>query len=126
MQILKLLLCTYISVSVLTKMEAQVKAPVSSMLLETEDLSVNLVSSDDHYMFVSAHFERVEQNLVIRTHETIHSILMYDENDNLEFLLPVNATSVNLGRSLFSDTTYRLAFNFSDKEDLVSATLAMK
>jgi len=96
------------------------------VLLETADLNVTLATETEYNMFVDAYFENVEQNLVIEANEMIHSILVYNNNDVMEFMLPVTAKSVTLGRSMFESGEYKLAFNFEETEELVSAFMAMR
>jgi len=96
------------------------------ILLKTADLEVTLDSPELSELFVSAHFEPVEQSLIMETSENIHSILIFNEAGGMEFMLPVMATQVTLGRSMFDTGKYRLGFNFENYKELTFANVAMR
>lgn len=95
-------------------------------LLKTANLEVTLDSPEISELFISAEFEPVEQNLIMETKEKIHSILVYNDAGEMEFMLPVMAKRVTLGRSVFDTGKYRLGFNFENYEELTYANVAMK
>lgn len=114
--------CIYLAVS-LPQLTTEVGDVV--ILLKTADLEVSLDSPELAAFFISAEFEPVEQNLIIETKENIHSILIYNGEGGMEFMLPVMAAKVTLGRSMFDSGKYRLGFNFENFEELTYANVAM-
>ena len=77
-------------------------------------------------MFLSAKFESDGENLVINTFEVIRTILFYNEKNDLEMVVPVNADNVIIGRNMFEQELYRIEFQFEDNAEMVTATLATK
>ena len=114
--------CIYLAIS-LPQLTKEVGDVV--ILLKTADLEVSLDSPELSEFFLSAEFEPVEQNLIIETKENIHSILIYNGAGEMEFMLPVMAAKVTLGRSMFDSGKYRLGFNFENFEELTYANVAM-
>lgn len=96
------------------------------IILKTEDLEVTVDSPELTALFVSAEFEPIEQSLIMETTENIHSILIFNESGDMEFMLPVMSTRVTLGRSMFDTGQYRLGFNFENYEELTYANVAMR
>ncbi len=114
--------CIYLAIS-LPQLTKEVGDVV--ILLKTADIEVSLDSPELSEFFHSAEFEPVEQNLIIQTKENIHSILIYNGAGEMEFMLPVMAAKVTLGRSMFVSGKYRLGFNFENFKELTYANVAM-
>ena len=101
-------------------------AVTPDILVESKDLKISLVSNEHEHKFLSAKFESDGENLVINTFDVIRTILFYNEKNDLEMVVPVNADNVIIGRNMFEQELYRIEFQFEDNAEMVTATLATK
>lgn len=95
-------------------------------LIKTDAFEVTLGSELLRDKFISAEYNEAETKLSFVTSENIHSILIYNEREEVEFMLPVMADRVSLGKSMFAAGLYRLGFNFENAEELTFAEMIMK
>jgi len=65
----------------------------SLILLKTAQVEVSLESQEVLDLFIAAVYEEESESLLLETHENIHSILIYNSDEELEFMLPVMSTS---------------------------------
>jgi len=128
MKVFKAFMCVCVVAVFITSVNAQTMSTESGdVLVESKDLKVSLVSNKHEHMFLSAKFESNGENLVINTFDTIRSILFYNNENELEIVVPVGADNVIIGRDMFDDEEdYRIEFQFVNTSEMVSATFAMK
>ncbi len=98
----------------------------SYALLKTAELELYLDSKEDFELFISAEYIKEDENLHLHTQGEINSILIYNVQGVLEFMLPVGSHKVILGKSMFLNTTYRLGFDFENQEELNYASIIIK
>jgi len=125
--LLQTFMCACFVIVFLKGVNAQDASAVTpDILVESKDLKISLVSNEHEHMFLSAKFESDGENLVINTFDVIRTILFYNEKDDLEMVVPVNADNVIIGRNMFEQEMYRIEFQFEDNAEMVTATLATK
>ncbi len=98
----------------------------SLVLLSTSEVEIQLETEYDVQLFTDAKYDGKLGNLELATSEQMHSVLIYNENGELEFMIPVNSQRVLIGRSMFEAGYYRLGFNFQEQEELIYADVLLK
>ena len=95
-------------------------------LLKSEFFEVTLGSEDIMKKFISADYDEKTKKLTFVTRDNIHSILVYNGEEQDEFVLPVMADHVTIGKSMFDPGKYKLGFNFQDQLEVIYAEMNMK
>jgi len=94
-------------------------------ILENTSVRLSLENQEDSGLIHGIDFNETDSNILIEMKEEVSSLLIFDSNGSLEFVLPIDAKNVIIGMSLFEKGDYRISFNFKNKElGLTSMSLA--
>lgn len=96
------------------------------ILLSTSEVEIQLETEYDVALFADVKYDSKLGNLELVTTEEMHSVLIYNEDGELEFMIPVNSQRVLIGRSIFESKFYRLGFNFQEQEEIIYADVQIK
>jgi len=97
-------------------------ADTPRFLVSNEFLDV--IVEDDFYK--EAHYDYKTSLLTFVTTDQISVIKILDENDDVEFQLPVKSTRLKLNKNLFVYGYYRLEFVLANGNDVKYADLFLK
>ena len=61
-------------------------------------------------IFTSTSFDADTENLTFNTVEDISVVQIFNNNGDMEFLLPVMSNNVQINKNLFEEGTYKLGF----------------
>jgi len=95
-------------------------------LLKTAHLTISLENKELLALFRQAEYNEDDENLSIETATNIHSVLIFNSEGVLDFMLPVGSTKVKLGKSMFGSGLYELGFNFQGMDETAHAKILFK
>jgi len=98
----------------------------SLVLLNSSKVEIHLESQRIMDMFVAAEYVDETESIEIETVENIHSLLIYGETGELEFMLPVMSKNVMINKNMFGSGLYQIGFNCDDHKELTYAQLFLK
>jgi len=98
----------------------------SLAIVKTETVEVNLENETQKEFILSSTFESDNQNIAMEFDATVSIIQVYTESGELEMMLPIGSTKVNLGMSLFNKGTYRVAFTVEGLSEVQFTSLEIK
>lgn len=82
----------------------------SLAIVKSERVQVTLENESQKEFIVSSVFEEENNNIAMVFESTVNMIQVFDKDGELEMMLPVESSKVNLGMSLFAEGSYRIGF----------------
>ncbi len=95
-------------------------------IVKTEKVEITLANEGQKEFIISTSFEE-DRNQIAMVFETNVSIIqVFDENGEIEMILPIGSESVNLGMSLFEEGQYQVGFMVDGYDEIQLTNLVIK
>jgi len=98
----------------------------SLAIVKSESIEVRLENENQKEFILSSNFESANSNIALEFDANVSMIQVYNMNGDLEMMLPIGSTKVNLGMSLFSKGTYRIGFMVEGLSEVQFTSLQIK
>ncbi len=98
----------------------------SLAIVKSEKVEVILENETQKKFIVSSVFEEDNNNIALVFESTVNMIQVFDTNGDLEMMLPIDSSKVNLGMSLFAEGSYRIGFMVEGLSEVQYTSLQVK
>lgn len=87
---------------------------------------IDVLAKDTDKIFETSKYDFNNDIVIFNTFKKVSYIQIYDENDFLEFQLPVLSKQVKLDKNLFGKGQYKLAFKLEGNNEIFFTTVFIK
>ncbi len=94
-------------------------------VLDTKAISIKVNSEMDFNFFLKAEYSAEKEDLFFLTKVETTQIRIYDELDNMVYLLPVGSDRMNIGKSLLDPGDYVFIFDADGDREMYSSTVTV-
>ena len=98
----------------------------SLAIVKSEKVEVVLENETQKDFIVSSRFETHNNNIAMEFESTVNMIQVYNDGGDIEMMIPIGSTKVNLGMSLFDKGSYRIAFTIEGLSEVQFTNLEVK
>lgn len=98
----------------------------SLAIVKSEKVEITLENETQKDFILSSTFESDNDNIAMVFESNVSMIQIFDAEGELEMMIPIGSTEVNLGMSLFDQGTYKLAFTVEGLSEVQFSNLQVK
>ncbi len=96
-----------------------------SSIIDNDMVTMTLEFNDHSNLFEQTQYKQSENCITMQFQKKIDMIQVFDLNGEIEMMLPVSSTKVNLGLSLFESATYKLGFIIEGESKIHYANISI-
>lgn len=93
------------------------------IIIDNSGLSITVDTDEDFRFFLKVEFDEEEEEINFLTKEVTTQIRIYDQLDDMVYLLPVGTDQVRIGKSLLSRGVYKFIFDVENSSEIYSTNI---
>lgn len=94
-------------------------------IVDNSVITISVNSDEDFRFFLKAEFDETEDEIKFLTKESTTQIRIYDQLDDMVYLLPVGSDKIRIGKSLFSRGNYKFIFDIEDSNEMHTTNISV-
>lgn len=95
-------------------------------VIKTEKVEITLTNKGQKEFIISTKFEEDRNQIAMEFQANVSLIQVFDENGDVEMILPIGSENVNLGMSLFDEGEYQVGFMVDGYDEIQLTKLLIK